>query len=120
MNREWMRVSAARAYAREPERFRAKMNETRSGSRADVLRILGGHCEWCGCDDYRVLELDHRNGGGQQEFKHGLDRRRVIRDLLNGTRPLTDFRVLCAPCNRLEYVLRRFPELQARLKVVWT
>lgn len=38
-------------------------------SRKEVLNHLGGHCVKCLCDDFRVLTIDHRFGGGNKERK---------------------------------------------------
>ena len=37
--------------------------------RREVLTALGGQCVQCGIADYRVLQIDHVNGGGSKEHK---------------------------------------------------
>lgn len=65
-------------------------------------------CSNCGCDDILFLEVNHRNGGGSQEARA---RGRMItlgQSIAKGRR-VHDLSILCGPCNRLEYLKRRYP-----------
>ncbi len=64
--------------------------------RREVLTALGGQCVQCGIADYRVLQIDHVNGGGSKEHKT-MSRTTFI------TKVLADkddnYQLLCANCN---------------------
>ena len=63
----------------------------------------------CGCDDLRVLEINHKNGGGRQEYKKfGLTGHRLHRAIVTGKRKVDDLNVRCRVCNAIHDVERRF------------
>lgn len=67
--------------------------------RIKVLRILGGKCRRCGNEDWRVLQINHKNGGGHEErSSRGMSGAALVRAILNG-RKTDDLDVLCANCN---------------------
>lgn len=54
-------------------------------------------CVRCGCDDTRLLEINHKNGGGGREMKaKGVE---FYRSIISGERPTDDLEILCRPCN---------------------
>ena len=60
---------------------------------------LGGKCVKCGNDDFRVLQIDHINGGGWKErlvvgYKGNYG---VISRIINGEKDR--YQLLCANCN---------------------
>jgi hypothetical protein len=68
--------------------------------RQQVLRKYGGRCQCaCGClmDELRVLQLDHRDGGGGDERKT-LRGERLYAKLLTGHHR-ADLLLLCANCH---------------------
>lgn len=72
--------------------------------RARVVELLGGaKCVNCGCDEDAILEINHINGGGNQELK-ARDLTMMFRDILMGRRDVSEFNVLCRPCNTLHYI----------------
>lgn len=85
---------AARTESDKRNRIRIT-RETRARVRVRALMLLGGMCEICGINDSRVLQIDHKNGGGNKELKRlGGDgiARRVLRNP-------NDYQLLCANCN---------------------
>lgn len=65
-------------------------------------------CSNCGCNEILFLEINHRKGGGTKESRL---RGRMItlgQAIIKG-RPVQDLNILCGPCNRLEYLKRRYP-----------
>ena len=40
-------------------------------------------------------------------------------EVASGRRDIGDLNGLCRPCNALEYIERRFPDLKDRVRVVW-
>lgn len=61
-----------------------------------ALDALGGRCAHCGIDDYRVLCIDHVNGGGTQERKSGKKQLSFYRAVSMDTH---GFQALCWNCN---------------------
>lgn len=77
-----------------------------------VLRRISGleepRCRICGCNDIRVLEVNHKKGGGVKEMKKLPSPAQFYRNILTGRREIDDLEVLCKPCNILEYCKRKF------------
>lgn len=78
--------------------------------RLQVLTKVGNgsiKCVNCGCDDYRMLEINHKNGGGREEHDryntHGF-----YKIILNGQRSLEDLELTCRVCNALHYLILKF------------
>lgn len=63
-------------------------------------------CDNCGCNDKRLIEINHKNGGGTKEFKmvHKGHIREFYRAINNGTREVDDLNLLCKICNTLHHV----------------
>ena len=69
-------------------------------------------CVRCGCDDIRLLEINHKNGGGR------LDNRNIIQRIRTKERKTDDLELLCRPCNAIHFIEKKFGE-KFPLKVVW-
>lgn len=92
--------------------------------RKKVFDVLGrkcsnADCKWqnddgsIGCTDERLLQIDHRNGGGTKEARGKGGRCAMLRRVLEHP---DEYQVLCANCNWLKR-LERGEHIQ-RLK--WT
>ncbi len=83
-----------------------------------VAALLGGVCVKCGISDWRVLQVNHINGGGQKEQRRGRSEGRphMYQDILTGRRSTDDLDLRCANCNVLYEYERRMP-LQAAVVV---
>lgn len=69
--------------------------------RTTIINALGGKCVHCGNSDYRVLQVDHINGGGVKEIKEKGQykyRTDIIKMIEDGT-VHTKYQLLCANCN---------------------
>lgn len=72
--------------------------------RRKAMDILGGaKCANCGCDNLKILEINHLNGGGHKELqvRRGT---RLQQDIIKGRVDISKFNVLCRICNSLHYV----------------
>jgi hypothetical protein len=58
--------------------------------------FLGGRCAKCGNNDLRVLQIDHVNGDGRQEYLTLGGSYRIAGRVLEHP---TDYQALCANCN---------------------
>lgn len=91
-----------------PQRANAN-RERRRERREQVISKLGGRCSsttcrWLnadgtlGCADHRLLQVDHKNGGGTRERAKLSYDKMLLRVLENGE----DYQLLCACCNWLK------------------
>lgn len=98
--REISRAGNAKFRATCPDsvvRSRAKDNDR---MRADILSFFGGACARCGVTDARVLQMDHKDGGGIKDREKGFSlfyRHRLIKNEPEVAR--FRFQLLCANCN---------------------
>lgn len=99
----------------------AKESRTRMKRRA--LSVIGGAiCVSCGADDIRVLEVNHINGGGAKESKLRRETHTPVdmyKRILRGLRSITDLNVLCRPCNAIDYIYRKHPDIRGRFRNTW-
>lgn len=72
-------------------------------------------CVRCGCDDDRLLEINHKNGGGGIELREL--RNKFYRNIAWFRRCVDDLELLCRPCNAIHALELRFGPLPMRL--VW-
>ena len=101
------------------QRQRTAVQRYYRARRLKVFDLLGGRrCVRCGCTVVRLLEVNHKNGGGTREIQ-ALGGGEWIRAILNGKRGTSDLEVVCKVCNVVHYVERRFPELKDQFTVVW-
>jgi hypothetical protein len=68
--------------------------------RQRVLDLFGSRCVRCGCDDVRVLQVDHINGNGRKEVQGFSSRTKYLLHILavNGI----GYQLLCANCNLIK------------------
>lgn len=96
---------------RHLEEIRAENREyshsKRVRNRMEVLNALGGKCNRCGIDDWRVLQIDHVNGGGTQERKQVTSIDRYYKDMLLSPEK---YQALCANCHQI----KRYEERKGR------
>ena len=119
-----------RKYRREyMEKYRSEHeevnNETKERSknhnrknRVDLLNLLSNNnprCIRCGCNDTRLLEINHKNGGGGKELEKGKMASKFWRDIRIGIRKTDDLELLCRVCNSLHYLESKFGKLPYRI-----
>lgn len=80
------------------------------GRRLHVLQLIAGDgpiaCVRCGCDDVRLVEINHRDGGGGKDRRKGSESWLI--DIIAGRRSTHDLEVLCRPCNSVHALELRF------------
>ena len=86
---------------REDHMEKKRANEKRYSQnlKDKIFLILGDKCKSCGFSDKRALQIDHINGGGNQERKgksQGVQYRLILTKLESGN---SDYQILCANCN---------------------
>lgn len=83
---------------RNPERvaeYNAQNLSKQQIRRRLAIDMLGGQCCRCGFDDHRALQIDHVNGGGDEE-RRTIGPRGIVARVLRGE---GDYQLLCANCN---------------------
>jgi hypothetical protein len=86
------------------------MKERRIRMRLKALLIISNNkleCNLCGCNDLKILEINHINGGGHQEvYKYATSDNiyKFYNAIISGKRSIDDLEVLCKICNALHYV----------------
>lgn len=84
----------------EYERGRFKGNTNWTKYRQKAIDILGGKCEKCDIVDIRILQVNHKFGGGNKDRKNRSYPKRIFVDIVHG-KDLEKYNVLCANHNRL-------------------
>lgn len=118
---EVIAIYAAKSAPKKRERIKQRRRERR----ASVIALLGGkctsvECRWLnedgtlGCSDPRLLQVDHKNGGGTQERKR-LSYDVMLRRIASGK---TDgYQLLCASCNWLKaHTQNEFASMEGKRK----
>ena len=87
------------------QRMRPSRNAWMAGEywelRLLTLGKLGGKCLRCGNNDYRVLQIDHVNGDGNEERREkrgGGMQRTIMREIIAGNKN-GKYQLLCSNCN---------------------
>lgn len=135
--------SSNASYWKHVERNRERQNEWYKVHRDDRLSYYAVHtklpafqlvskcdipkCVYCGCDDLRFLELNHKSGGGTKERdvyigKDGKPRRSnpyLYYLILKGKRGIDDLEVVCKPHNAWHYLKTRYGAIADRLAIIW-
>jgi hypothetical protein len=68
-------------------------------NREHVLNLLGGQCSCCHERDYKVLEIHHKKGGGNQH-RRDLKFQNITQFLKKHPNKISYFQLLCANCHR--------------------
>jgi hypothetical protein len=105
-----------------------KVNRKQRAAKARALRkkrlffaisgTINAVCSRCGCDDWRLLEVNHKNGGGRKANEGGWGAPDFKRAVIQGRRKTDDLEILCRPCNAIHYLELKFGPLP--MKVLWT
>jgi len=77
----------------------------------NVLKLIGKgkiECNKCGCADTRILEVNHKSGGGHKELTSYKSNSQMYRNIAKGKRNIDDLNILCRVCNSADFVERKF------------
>jgi len=111
-HREQNRKHNRKAYKKHGHKYRLQMKLRRRKIKDGILSLLGNKCIKCGFDDRRVLQIDHKDGGGLKhmrtfscELQYYIA---VLNELKEGSQ---DYQLLCANCNWIKrYEEKEGPE----------
>jgi 5-methylcytosine-specific restriction endonuclease McrA len=88
--------------------------------RKKVIDLLGGKCVNCGCIEYSILEINHINGGGNQEMnRKNRCQKQFYLDILAGRRETNDLEVRCMVCNSL-HKAKDLCKAKSNWKIIWS
>lgn len=74
-------------------------------NRKKVLDSLGGKCNHCGIEDYRVLEIDHIEPLLRKWINgRPISGTRLIADIIYSRVELNTIQLLCANCHRIKTI----------------
>ena len=80
-----------------------------------AMQMVGNdriECVRCGCNDIRLLEINHVNGGGAKDHKNtGLGGFNFYRAIVKGLRKTDDLDIHCRVCNALHYLELKYGRL---------
>jgi len=88
-------------------------NERRRIKKAEIrlkaMYIISNNkieCNNCKCNDIRILEINHKSGGGNKEKKQKYfnDKYLFYKDIVSGKRSIKDLELLCKLCNIHHYI----------------
>lgn len=82
--------------------------------RIDVLNILSDnnpHCIKCGCDDIRLLIINHKKGDGSKEYRGIGKHTNFLQSIRQGKRTINDLELLCGICHSLYHFELKYGEL---------
>jgi len=99
-HREQIREHDKKRYQNHKEQRKEQMRKKRRKLHDRVIDLLGGKCVGCGITDKRILQINHKDGGGAKEYKK-IGTNLFYRQILNGKRIIEDLDVRCANCNIL-------------------
>ncbi len=103
-----------------PKKIKISRDNHRKKLRIGVLKKITNYkkivCIACGCNDIRLLEINHKNGGGTKENKR-IGSMRLYYDILYEKRTVKDLEILCRVCNSLHYLELKFGKLP--FKIIW-
>lgn len=91
-----------------PSYYNEKIKKWWRVQRANLIALLGGKCANCGCEDSRILQLNHIGGEGGKDRQRYSNELRLYAAILSGKRSREDFNILCSNCNAIyEYEMGR-------------
>jgi hypothetical protein len=95
---EEIREKARRYYQNNRDKVKASHLKVRM----KAIEVLGGKCARCGIEDFRVLQIDHVNGGGLRE-RRNLSPSRFYKKVIKSAKAGEGkYQVLCANCNMIK------------------
>lgn len=101
------RAAQQRWIERNPEKYKEIWKRTNRRYKEKVLLKISDNlkCARCGCNRMEFLEINHKNGGGAQEYKHNSgNNKKFYAAILKDERTTDDLEILCKPCNSIHYL----------------
>lgn len=83
--------------------YRIRRREREHKQRMRIIELFGGKCVRCGFSDWRALQVDHINGGGNKE-RESFNRCAYLKHIenLSEEERKSKYQLLCANCNYIK------------------
>lgn len=106
--KKWREKNLAELHTKEKGRYWANPGKAREIRRQwhhrvrfKIIDLLGGKCILCGFNDWRALQVDHKNGGGCKDRKNiahspSALQKKILESIERGE---DKYQLLCANCN---------------------
>jgi len=98
-HKEQVKKHSQKFYKNNRQELLIKLKEKYLKDKIEIYRLLGNKCKGCGVDDFRVLQIDHIEGGGRNEKKKLTSVRYQSFVLLSILNKEKRYQLLCANCN---------------------
>lgn len=111
------RIKNYQEYDKKNKKERGRLGRERV--RKVVFNIISNNnpiCFSCGCDDTRLLEVNHIKGGGNKELDCGKRHNVFMWDIYMGRRKPHDLNLLCRICNARHYLELKYGRLPFDIK----
>lgn len=94
------RIAEFRSNYVKSGRASERLSKYRKDRRFNIIMLLGGGCNSCGCNDIEVLDIDHINGDGKQDRElYGSNREALFHYLKYPNEMKSKFQLLCKNCH---------------------
>jgi hypothetical protein len=116
--KEFLNEKSKNYYHKHQEERQKYNNKRNKENRLIILNLISKNnpcCIRCGCNDIRLLEINHKNGGGGEEYKRGKLSTKFWLDIRMGRRKIDDLEILCRVCNACHYLELKFGKLPYRI-----
>ena len=94
-------VKSEEAIQRKRLQIAKNNRERRKELRLTIIKKLGGKCVRCGFQDYRALQVDHKEGGGHRTWQETRSPERYYKNILENLES-GNYQLLCANCNLIK------------------
>lgn len=116
-HKERLHKEQAVYYQANKKKILEKQKKWYKKNRLEVLNVVSNNnpiCVRCGCDNVRLLEINHKTGGGREET-NGKYNTKFYSNILNGTRKVNDLEILCKVCNAWHALELKYGELPYKI-----
>lgn len=117
-NKEKLRKAGREYHKNNRDKCNKAAKKYKKRVRDTVLKMISGgnpHCVRCGCDDKRLLEINHKDGGGSKENQGGKKAQQFYWDIYMKRRKTDDLELLCRICNARHYLELKYGELPYKI-----
>lgn len=122
LNKDKVRQQSLNYRSKNVEKVRQTKSATYKKARLKAFQKVAKFdtpkCVYCGCDDMRLLEINHKNGGGRQEELKPLYHS-IVYAITTGHRSIADLEIVCRPHNAWHFLKLKYGDLANRFTIVW-
>lgn len=104
-------------YSKHPDFSRNDNQRTKLRALQIVAKRPDPKCVYCGCDDVRFLEVNHKEGGGAKEAI--MSGNNFYWAIIKGRRNTDDLEIACRPDNALHYLKLKYGKSADQFEILW-